>query len=63
MAEMSNMQLVEKIVRAKVKVEGLKKVHTATCAAEEPEGRAPCNCGASAHNATIDSILEDLALE
>ncbi len=56
-------QLVEKIVRAKIKLENQRTGHSGNCAVElDPEGYAPCNCGASGHNRNITNALEELEL-
>lgn len=54
-------KLFERIIRAKVKLEGMKKGHDARCVVEmDPEGFAPCNCGATTRNAVVDEILKIL---
>ncbi len=61
--ENSETKYVEKIVRAKVKLESFKKEHSSGCIPEnDPESFAPCSCGASEHNSKIDSILKELSL-
>lgn len=56
-------QLVEKIVRAKIKLEGQQRGHSDSCPVEaDPEGFAPCNCGASSHNRKINNAIEELDL-
>ena len=55
--------LVEKIVRAKVILEGLKVKHGDRCIVElDPEGLAPCDCGASQRNGVLDKAIEILSL-
>lgn len=56
------LELMEKLTRAKVMVEGLKKEHTSQCASEIGDGPGPCNCGASDHNRKIDTILSILKI-
>jgi len=63
MATTTELKLIEKIVRAKVRLEGSKTSHSDNCNCEEPENFAPCNCGASAHNTKIDAALRELSLE
>ncbi len=56
-------QLIEKIVRAKVKLEGSRIRHGDRCMQElDPDYMGPCTCGASAHNNGIDKALSDLIL-
>ena len=52
------MVLFEKIVRAKVALEGARISHSSTCPADEDYG--PCKCGASSTNAKINAALEEL---
>lgn len=63
MADLSHTQLIEKIVRAKVALEGATVRHKEHCATEDPDSTAPCNCGASAANAGISRALRELALD
>jgi len=51
-------ELFEKIVRAKVKLEGAQKSHSSTCPADD--GFGACTCGASSTNAAIGSALREL---
>jgi hypothetical protein len=57
-------KLFERIIRAKVKLEELKLIsgqHSSRCVVElDPEGYAPCNCGASRVRSLIDSALKSL---
>jgi hypothetical protein len=53
-------QLLEKIVRAKVTLEGSLKEHPVSCPAEQGDG--PCTCGADKHNAAIRAALRKLEL-
>jgi len=56
-------QLIEKIVRAKIKLESERREHSGSCPVEaDPEGYAPCNCGASGHNRKISSAIAELDL-
>ena len=56
-------QLIEKIVRAKMKLEGGSKDHSDRCAVElDPEGYAPCSCGASSHNSSVQAAIDELKL-
>lgn len=63
MAELTNTQLIEKIVRAKVALEGAKVKHEDFCVTEDPDSMAPCNCGASAANNAISRALRTLELD
>jgi hypothetical protein len=60
----TNLKLIEKIVRAKVKLEGSKRRHSERCMVDmDPDYMGPCTCGASETNSAIDSALEELELE
>lgn len=63
MAEPTTMQLIEKIVRAKVHLEGARKNHTDACPAEDPHMAGRCMCGADVTNASITKALRELRLE
>lgn len=64
MSKLSTVKLIEKIVRAKVKLESTKVNHKDSCPVEcDPEGYAPCNCGASLINSKIDSAKRELIIE
>lgn len=54
-------RLHEKIVRAKVKLEGSKKEHASNCRVVlDPESTAPCSCGATDFNKVVDAALNEL---
>lgn len=56
-------QLIEKMVRAKVKLEGSRRGHSDRCPVDyDPEGYSPCNCGASSHNSRVSDALDELKL-
>lgn len=58
-------QLLEKIIRAKIKLEQAPRSssqHSVSCPMEDPENYAPCNCGASTNNSHIDGALKELEL-
>ncbi|OGN06281.1 MAG: hypothetical protein A3B86_04145 [Candidatus Yanofskybacteria bacterium RIFCSPHIGHO2_02_FULL_38_22b] len=64
MSELSPTKLIEKIVRAKVKLENSKMNHKDSCPVEsDPEGYAPCNCGASKTNGAIDAAIRELNID
>jgi hypothetical protein len=64
MATISEAKLIEKIVRAKVKIEAIPhRTHATTCPVEDPTSIAPCTCGASNYNNSLDSALRELKLE
>jgi hypothetical protein len=54
--------LIERIVRAKVHLEGAKASHTPGCATDDDTSHAPCNCGATSSNAKIGAALRELKL-
>jgi len=56
-------QLIEKMVRAKMKLEGARRRHADRCIVElDPEGFAPCNCGSNDLNAALDEAAKELKL-
>ncbi|MBI2674560.1 MAG: hypothetical protein HYX22_02385 [Candidatus Yanofskybacteria bacterium] len=64
MSELSPAKLIEKIVRAKVKLENSKMIHRNSCPIEsDPEGYAPCSCGASKTNSAIDAAIRELNID
>lgn len=63
MSEYTTVQLMEKIIRAKIALEKVKSApHRVTCPMEDPESYAPCNCGASASSGPIQEALNALKL-
>ncbi len=64
MAEPTRIELIEKIVRAQVSLENSKARHGDNCVVNlDPDSMAPCNCGASKINSTIEATLRQLKLE
>jgi len=62
--DITTAKLIEKMVRAKVRLENSRVSHKNGCPVEsDPEGHAPCNCGASATNLNINFAIKDLSLE
>jgi hypothetical protein len=59
----SSLVLVEKIVRAKVKLEEAQVKHKGGCVTEDPESFAPCNCGASYVNQALTRAIRELDLK
>ena len=56
-------RLIEKMVRAKVALEGGKSSHSSNCMTDmDPEYRGPCTCGADMHNSVISAALKELSL-
>lgn len=59
-------QLIEKLVRAKVRVEAMKgpdQEHTGRCVTSDPTGYGPpCDCGADEANSRFDDLLDELSL-
>lgn len=56
-------QLFEKLIRAKVALEGRRGgSHRTSCPIEDPESYAPCNCGVSEANRPIEDALRALKL-
>jgi len=56
-------RLVEKMARAKMRLEGHRRQHADHCPTEDPESLAPCNCGASDTNDTIDKAIKELSFD
>ncbi len=64
MAKLTTTALIEKIVRAKVRIEMMRRSHADRCIVElDPDSTAPCDCGATTLNREIESILAELSLE
>ena len=60
----SDVKLIEKIVRAKVRLESAKRRHSERCMVDmDPDYMGPCTCGAESSNAAIDAALKELELE
>lgn len=63
MAEYTNIQLMEKIIRAKIALENSKVQCKSSCASEDITGHpVPCNCGAESANRGINEALRALKL-
>lgn len=61
MADYTNTQLIEKIIRAKIKLESSYQTHT--CMIDmDPDYTGPCKCGASEHNSRVEAALRELKL-
>lgn len=61
MKDYTQVQLIEKIVRAKVALEQRRRNHT--CMIDmDPDYMGPCKCGASDTNAAISAALDELQL-
>lgn len=61
MATPTELMLMERIVRAKVALEGARKPHTCIID-DDPDYMGPCKCGASEQNAAISKALRELDL-
>jgi hypothetical protein len=58
---MTNEQLIVKMTEARIILEGTQREHSRSCNVEnDPESYAPCNCGASAHNNSIQKAIDKL---
>jgi hypothetical protein len=63
MAEYTNVQLMEKIIRAKIALENSIVPCKMSCASEDMTGHpVPCNCGADNTNRGIREALRALKL-
>ena len=58
------LELIQKIVTARIKLEGLCKSHSTACA-EDDSGLTPgkCTCGAEEHNRAINEVLACLEIK
>jgi len=56
-------KLLEKIIRAKVRLEDMKVEHKEACPAEDPLMAGQCTCGADTHNGKINAVLRELSLD
>ncbi len=60
----NTVRLLKQIGRAELALNQAKKGHSERCIVElDPDGMAPCNCGASATNAAIDKALKELQVD
>ena len=56
-------QLIEKIIRAKIKLQSNLQAHTDRCIIGlDPEGYDPCDCGATAYNKVFEDVINELEL-
>jgi len=58
----TELKLIEKIVRAKVQLEGAHTGHKSMCPADDDTGYGACTCGASAQNSKVQAALRELDL-
>lgn len=63
MATKEEIKLIEKLARAKMKLEGLIKNHSGKCLTEDPEYYGPCTCGMDEYNKRIEAALKELSLD
>lgn len=64
MADKETYKLIEKMARAKMRLEDSTQQHKNGCPVEcDPEGFAPCNCGASAANAALKRAIKELSFD
>lgn len=54
-------ELIERMVRAKIRLEGSLKQHPVSCPAEQGDG--PCTCGADKHNENIRAAIRELSFK
>jgi len=55
--------LMEKIIEARLIAKQAMKSHADRCVVEmDPEGYAPCNCGATAANNALQEVIDKLKL-
>ena len=64
MATKEEIQLIEKIARAKMRLEGMTKGHSSNCPVDmDPDYMGPCTCGASEVNAGLKAAIKELSFE
>jgi hypothetical protein len=56
-------KLLEKLVRAKVRLEGMQTEHKEACPAVDPEMAGRCTCGTDTTNGQISAVLRELSLD
>lgn len=54
--------LFEKIIKARVKLEAMKRTCTDGCPTNDPHMAGACRCGAIAHNAAVNAVLAELKI-
>lgn len=58
------LKLIEKITRASIEVEALRRTHPDTCPFSDITGMpGKCTCGASDYNHKLDNVLSHLKIE
>lgn len=57
------LELIQKIVRATIKLESSKTKHHDQCPIEDVTMAGPCTCGANEYNRKIDEVLSELMIE
>lgn len=56
--------LLERITRAKAKLEAMKTEHSASCMIDmDPDYYGPCTCGSTKNNGRISDILAELEIK
>jgi hypothetical protein len=61
--EWSNVELIQKITRAEMKLAAIKeRDHPTSCPMADHTSMGECNCGASAHNNALISVRDELKL-
>jgi len=57
------LELIEKIIRARIRLEGLRKDHSENCPASDPLQAGSCRCGADTHNSKVNAVLKGLDIK
>ncbi len=58
------LELIQKIIRASVKIEALKRrVHSDMCPVNDPHIATQCTCGTDKHDRVISEILDELKIK
>lgn len=64
MAKKEEIKIIEKLTRAKVKLEAMLKKHSDNCMIEmDPGYHGPCTCGAGEHNKRIEAVIAELSFD
>lgn len=56
-------ELIQKITRATIALEALRKKHSDACPVNDPLISGRCTCGADENNAKVSAIISDLHIE
>lgn len=64
MATIEETKLIEKIARAKMMLESMRKDHSEDCMiARDPSYPGPCECGTDEHNVAVNKAIKELSFD